>query len=133
MAKDRMDDLNDTTREAPGGSQATHSAAESIGESDNVSGMKSRGPRARVADTVDRAGDTLERRAIEMELKGGVKAKAAPAIRRASRAADVSAAYVREKNITDMRADLESEIREHPLKSIAIALGAGYLLAKILD
>jgi hypothetical protein len=32
-----------------------------------------------------------------------------------------------------VKRDLEGEIREHPLRSIAIALGCGYILAKILD
>ena len=33
----------------------------------------------------------------------------------------------------DMRFDLEREIREHPVRSLAIALVGGFLLAKILD
>jgi hypothetical protein len=32
-----------------------------------------------------------------------------------------------------MRRDLEEGIREHPLKSMAIAVGCGYLLARLLD
>ena len=128
MAKDRMEELNDTELEAPGGTQATHSAAAETSTDGTGPGV-----RGRVADRVDRVGDSLERSALEMELRGGVRAKAAPAIRRASRAADLSAAYVRENSIGEMRGDLESEIREHPLKSIAIALVGGYLLAKILD
>ena len=33
----------------------------------------------------------------------------------------------------DMRFDLEREIREHPVRSLAIALVGGFLLAKLLD
>lgn len=81
MADENSGDLNDTGVEAPGGTQATHSAVTA---------------RARLAKVSDNVTENLER-------------------------------------VRDMRSDLESEIREHPLKSIAIALGAGYLLAKILD
>lgn len=83
MAEDTFDDLNDIDVEAPGGTQATHSAS-----------APRRGPRVRVAEGV---------------------------------------AYVRANDIAGMRDDLEHQIREHPLRSIAIALGAGYLLSKILD
>ena len=31
------------------------------------------------------------------------------------------------------KGDVEREIREHPIRSIAIALGCGYLLARLLD
>ena len=33
----------------------------------------------------------------------------------------------------DIRFDLEREIRDHPLRSLALALVGGFLLAKILD
>ena len=36
------------------------------------------------------------------------------------------------RDIADLPANLSEEIREHPLRSIAIAVGAGYLLSKIL-
>lgn len=51
---------------------------------------------------------------IELEGPGGTQVTHAASLRR-------------------MRGGLETEIREHPLKSLAIALGCGYLLAKILD
>ena len=31
------------------------------------------------------------------------------------------------------RRDVEQEIRDHPIRSLAIALGTGYLLARLLD
>ena len=36
------------------------------------------------------------------------------------------------RDIADLPANLSEEIREHPLRSIAIAVGAGYLLSKVL-
>jgi len=128
------DEMDRIDVEAPGDTQTTHpyQGDTSVPGSGTGAAQQPR-PRDRVADRVDRMGDALERRALEMELQGGIKAKAAPAVRRASRAADVSAAYVRENDVKDMRNDLENSIREHPLRSMAIALGAGYLLARILD
>ena len=41
------------------------------------------------------------------------------------------AEYVRGHDIDEMRTDLEREIRAHPIKSIAIAIGAGYVLGRI--
>ena len=128
------DEMDRIDVEAPGDTQATHAyEGDAAVPGTGVSAEKAQSKRGRVADRVDRVGDALERRALELELKGGIKAKAAPAVRRASRAADVSAAYVRENDIADMRGDLENNIREHPLRSMVIALGAGYLLARILD
>ena len=51
----------------------------------------------------------------DMEGPGGTQATH-PAIR-----------WMRERDF-----DLTDEIREHPLRSIALALGAGYLLSKIV-
>jgi ElaB/YqjD/DUF883 family membrane-anchored ribosome-binding protein len=50
---------------------------------------------------------------------------------RATRALEVGSDYLRGHDIEDMRNDLEREIRAHPIKSIAIALGAGYLIGKL--
>jgi ElaB/YqjD/DUF883 family membrane-anchored ribosome-binding protein len=120
MPEDSFVDLNEIELEAPGGTQTTHSAA-------------APGARDRLAESVTRVSDTLHRRALELELEGGLKAKAAPAVRRASLAADASAEYVRANDLNAMRHDLEDGIREHPLRSMAIAVGCGYLLAKLLD
>jgi hypothetical protein len=127
------DELDRIDVEAPGDTQATHAYHGETSVPAGTDAQEQLSRRDRVADRVDRVGDALERRALELELQGGIKAKAAPAVRRVSRAADVSAAYVRENDIEDMRADLETSIREHPLRSMVLALGAGYLLARILD
>ena len=51
---------------------------------------------------------------------------------RAQRAVEVSTDYLRGHDVEEMRSDLEREIRAHPIKSIAIALGAGYVLGRLL-
>jgi hypothetical protein len=82
MSEYQGDQLNSTTIEGPGDTQATHSART--------------GPRAtrdRMLQRVSTVSDDIQRR----------------------------------------RQDIEREIQEHPIRTIAIALGAGYLLARILD
>ena len=39
-------------------------------------------------------------------------------------------AYLREQDLTSIRADLEGLIRRHPLESLLVGLGVGYLLAR---
>lgn len=41
-------------------------------------------------------------------------------------------AYVSERDVRDMRLDLERRIREHPGASIAIGFGVGVILGKLI-
>jgi len=38
--------------------------------------------------------------------------------------------YLQQQDLTDMRADLENIIRQHPIESLLVGLGVGYLLAR---
>ena len=102
------------TVEGPGGTQATHSATDS-----------------ELSDFTDDAGagDDLDARG-ELGTDGadGPRARLQA---RAQKAVEVSRDYLREHDVEEMRSDLEREIRAHPIKSIAIALGAGYVLGRI--
>lgn len=40
--------------------------------------------------------------------------------------------YLRNNDAAAMRADLEAQVRAHPLTAIAIGLGVGYLIGKLL-
>jgi len=55
-----------------------------------------------VADAADTAADTLQR----------------------------AGTYLQQQDLSDMRADLEGIIRRHPLESLLVGLGIGYLLAR---
>ena len=55
-----------------------------------------------VADAADTAADTLQR----------------------------AGTYLQQQDLSDMRADLEGLIRRHPLESLLVGLGIGYLLAR---
>ena len=101
--------------EGPGGTQATHSASHTdFGDISQDPGSETR-----------QTGGTHE-----LGMNGAAAARARLQAR-ASRAVEASTDYLREHDLTEMRSDLEREIRAHPIKSIAIALGAGYLLGKI--
>jgi ElaB/YqjD/DUF883 family membrane-anchored ribosome-binding protein len=88
--------------------------------------------RGRVAGQLENIGDRLEERVRNMEDAGGVQRRAGQAARRASEALDTSADYLRSHDAHEMRDDLERAIRERPLFSVGMAVGAGFLLARLL-
>ena len=103
------------TVEGPGGTQATHSATNS-----------------ELSDfTADAGSQTRDMGAAD---DVGTDRAAGPRARmqaRAQKAVEVSRDYLREHDVEEMRSDLEREIRAHPIKSLAIALGAGYVLGRM--
>jgi ElaB/YqjD/DUF883 family membrane-anchored ribosome-binding protein len=88
--------------------------------------------RNRVAGQMEQLGDRLEERGRTMEDSGGVQRRAGQAAIRAGEALDTGAEYIRDHDMADMRDDLERSIRERPLLSVGVAVGAGFLLARLL-
>jgi ElaB/YqjD/DUF883 family membrane-anchored ribosome-binding protein len=88
--------------------------------------------RSRLAGQIETLGDRLEERGRSMEDRGGVQRRAGHVAVRASEALDSSADYLRTHDVGEMRVDLERTIRERPLLSVGVAVGAGFLLARIL-
>lgn len=101
--------------EGPGGTQATHSASGAdFGSLSEDLGTETR--------------QTGVQPALDMDRVAGARARLQA---RASHAVEVSTDYLRGHDLDEMRGDLEREIRAHPIKSIAIALGAGYVLGRL--
>ncbi len=103
------------TIEGPGGTQATHSASNPD-----------------FGDLSEDLGEETRRTGVQSDL--GINGAEGPRARlqaRATRAVEVSTEYLRGHDVEDMRTDLEREIRAHPIKSIALALGAGYVLGRL--
>ncbi len=101
--------------EGPGGTQATHSATG--GE---------------FGDMSEDLGSETRNTSVQPELSiDGASGPRARLQARAGRAVEVSTDYLRGHDIEEMRTDLEREIRAHPIKSIALALGAGYVLGRL--
>lgn len=88
--------------------------------------------RNRLAGQLETLGDRLEERGRGMSDSGGVQRRAGQAAIRAGEALDSSADYLRSHDATEMRDDLERAIRERPLFSVGVAVGAGFLLARLL-
>lgn len=88
--------------------------------------------RNRIAGQLESLGDRIEERARDMEDAGGVQRRAGHAALRASEALDSSAEYIRSHDTAEMRDDLERAIRDRPLVSVGLAIGAGFLIGRLL-
>jgi ElaB/YqjD/DUF883 family membrane-anchored ribosome-binding protein len=89
--------------------------------------------RDKLAAGAERIGDRLHDRANELEQRGGVGGRVGTGLHRAGDSIEDAAEYVRSHDLSEVRDDLERQIRTHPLISVGIALGAGYILGRILD
>ncbi len=63
--------------------------------------------------------------------KNQVLGRARPLAYNAADGIDGAADYVRTRELNDVRSDLETQVRRHPLASIAAAFLAGYALRRI--
>ncbi len=82
---------------------------------------------SRIAETADRV-RVLGDRAAE---KNRFLSPTRPLARGAAQGMDTAAEYVRSHPVTEMRDDLESQVRRHPLAAIAVAFLAGYTLRRV--
>jgi ElaB/YqjD/DUF883 family membrane-anchored ribosome-binding protein len=121
--KDRVGDKIDEGRER---------VSEAVEEGRERAGEALESGKNRIAGQLETLGDRLEERARTMEDAGGVQRQAGRAAHRASEALDSSAEYLRTHDAHEMRDDLEQAIRERPLFSVGMAVGAGFLLARLL-
>jgi hypothetical protein len=76
------------------------------------------------ADRVRHLGDRV---AAQNQILGRTR----PLVYNAADGIDGAADYVRTRELGEMRGDLETQIRRHPLTSIAVAFLAGYTLRRI--
>lgn len=86
---------------------------------------------------VDRADDATTTVGEKMTDVAQTIRDKAPANGPVANAADTAATtleragtYLQEQDLADMRADLEGIIRRHPIESLLVGLGVGYLLAR---
>ncbi|HEX7118358.1 MAG TPA: ferritin-like domain-containing protein [Longimicrobiales bacterium] len=78
------------------------------------------------ADAVDRAGTWVESR------DGAVGVRVGSMAHGLADSLENAADYIRSRDLRMMRTDLEDRVRVHPLRSAAIAVGAGFLLGRML-
>ena len=91
---------------------------------------------ARVRDSagarLDQAADAARRLGHRVRDQGGLAGRAEPIAYRVGDSLQSAASYVREHDVDTMRGDVETGVRESPLKSLAIAAVAGFVLGRIL-
>jgi ElaB/YqjD/DUF883 family membrane-anchored ribosome-binding protein len=89
---------------------------------------------AQAADRADAATTTVGGKMTEVAQTIREKAPVSgPVANVADTAADTleqAGSYLQQQDLTDMRADLEGLIRRHPIESLLVGLGVGYLLAR---
>lgn len=112
-----------------GGQQAGTGADVTSGPSSNGPG---RAVRDKAGEGLEHAGEALRRVARKAESKGGPASRVAPAADRLGESFDDAADYLRATELGEMRRDLETAVRSHPLRSLAIAAVAGYFMGRIL-
>jgi hypothetical protein len=81
----------------------------------------------KLEETADRVRHMGDRVAAKNQLLG----RARPLVYNAADGIDGAADYVRSHELTEMRSDLETQIRRHPLAAIGVAFLAGYALRRI--
>lgn len=93
--------------------QVTAQVGEKVEDAVNVTGEK-----------MSDAAQAIRERAPEGKM-GEVAVNAADALER-------SGNYLQQSSTADMRSDLERTIREHPVESLLVGLGVGFLLARAM-
>ncbi len=116
QAADRAADVRDRVEETAGqvrerAEEAGHQATERVNSAMTTTGdrmhdaartLRERAPGGQVGDVAEKAADALER--------GGD--------------------YLREADVSTVRSDLEAIVREHPLQSLAVGFGVGFMVAR---
>jgi hypothetical protein len=81
----------------------------------------------KLEETADRVRHMGDRVAAKNQLLG----RARPLVYNAAEGIDGAADYLRSHELTEMRSDLETQIRRHPLAAIGVAFLAGYTLRRL--
>jgi hypothetical protein len=126
--------LGQDDRETPEPLETDTRRATGMGEPGTFPGDREPVLRARRAasgkleETADRVRDLGDRAAA----KHALMRRARPLAYNAADGIDEAADYVRTHHLDEMRTDLETQIRRHPLAAIGVAFLAGYALRRIL-
>lgn len=112
------EEILETDAAAPGGRPVDRPSASSRAR--EMAGGK-------LEQTADRVRSLGDRAAAKNRLLGPTR----PLARNAADGIDNAARYVRQHELDEMRTDLETQVRAHPLASVAIAFLAGYTLRRI--
>jgi len=84
----------------------------------------------RADDATTTVGGKMTDVAQTIREKAPVSGPVANAADTAASTLERAGSYLQEQDLADMRADLEGIIRRHPIESLLVGLGVGYLLAR---
>lgn len=88
--------------------------------------------RGTAGDRLDQAADAARRLGHRVREQGGLAGRAEPVAYRVGDSLQSAASYVREHDVRSMREDVETGVRASPLKSLAMATVAGFVLGRML-
>jgi hypothetical protein len=80
---------------------------------------------------LEEAADRVRHMGDRVAAKNQLLGRARPLVYNAADGIDGAADYVRSHELTEMRSDLETQIRRHPLAAIGVAFLAGYTLRRL--
>jgi len=81
---------------------------------------------------LDEAADAVRRLGRNAYERGGVARRVDPVAQRLGSGLESAAGYVRSHDVDAMRIDVESEVRENPVRSLLVAAGVGFLLGRLI-
>lgn len=80
---------------------------------------------------LEEAADRVRHMGDRVAAKNQLLGRTRPLVYNAAEGIDGAADYVRSHELTEMRSDLETQIRRHPLAAIGVAFLAGYTLRRL--
>jgi ElaB/YqjD/DUF883 family membrane-anchored ribosome-binding protein len=110
-----------------GGTSRIEAAKEAVGERAHDAAESGK---ERVAGALEGVAARAHAQAEALEGRGGVAGRAAKPAHRAADAVESGAEYLRLHEWAEIRDDVEDRIRSRPLVAVAVAFGAGLLLAR---
>jgi len=84
----------------------------------------------RADDATTTVGEKMTDVAQTIREKAPISGPVANAADTAANTLERAGTYLQEQDLADMRSDLEGIIRRHPIESLLVGLGVGYLLAR---
>lgn len=88
--------------------------------------------RRAAGDGLEYAAEAMHRAGRQVAHRGGPVARASSAAHRLGTELDHAASFVRSREMDRWRAEVETTISRHPVRAVAVALVAGYLLGRTL-
>jgi len=127
-------------QQASGGAGSPLSAYEPVADGSTSARDKLSGFKHTIADALESGADKLRRQASNDAATTSTDAGGAFAIASESRLGQTSnqvaggmqsaADWIREADLDGLKTGIERQVKEHPGRSLAIAVGVGYLLGK---